>query len=96
MITSTLQTWTVITTALWEKRLNSFIEMFDYGILQDAGKVSAEIMTGYQVETASGFFTVPGCSKILLGVAPFTKNLAPYFSVAIASQIAFLAIAMGE
>ena len=26
-----------------EKRLNSFIEMFDYGILQDAGKVSAEI-----------------------------------------------------
>ena len=25
----------------WEKRLNSFIEMFDYGILQDAGKVSA-------------------------------------------------------
>ena len=27
----------------WEKRLNSFIEMFDYGVLQDAGKVSAEI-----------------------------------------------------
>ena len=27
----------------WEKQLNSFIEMFDYGILQDAGKVSAEI-----------------------------------------------------
>ncbi len=27
----------------WEMRLNSFIEMFDYGILQDAGKVSAEI-----------------------------------------------------
>ncbi|PKY88247.1 hypothetical protein CYJ57_05600 [Falseniella ignava] len=27
----------------WEKRLNSFIEMFEYGILQDAGKVSAEI-----------------------------------------------------
>ena len=27
----------------WAKRLNSFIEMFDYGILQDAGKVSAEI-----------------------------------------------------
>ena len=27
----------------WEKRLNSFIEMFDYGILQDAGKVTAEI-----------------------------------------------------
>ena len=27
----------------WEQRLNSFIEMFDYGILQDAGKVSAEI-----------------------------------------------------
>ena len=27
----------------WEKRLNSFIEMFDYGILEDAGKVTAEI-----------------------------------------------------
>ena len=27
----------------WEKRFNSFIEMFDYGILQDAGKVTAEI-----------------------------------------------------
>lgn len=27
----------------WEMRLNSFIKMFDYGILQDAGKVSAEI-----------------------------------------------------
>ena len=27
----------------WEKRLNSFIEMFDYGILQDAEKVTAEI-----------------------------------------------------
>ena len=27
----------------WEKRLNSFIEMFDYGILQDDGKVTAAI-----------------------------------------------------
>ena len=27
----------------WEKRLNSFIEMFDYGILQDAGTVTAAI-----------------------------------------------------
>ncbi|MDR1581315.1 MAG: virulence RhuM family protein [Synergistaceae bacterium] len=27
----------------WEKRLNAFIELLDYGILQDAGKVSAEI-----------------------------------------------------
>ena len=27
----------------WEKRLNSFIEMFDYGILQDAGRGTAEI-----------------------------------------------------
>lgn len=27
----------------WEKRLNSFIEMFDYSILQDAGKASVEI-----------------------------------------------------
>ena len=27
----------------WERRLNSFIEMLDYGLLKDAGKVSAEI-----------------------------------------------------
>lgn len=27
----------------WETRLNSFIEMFEYGLLSDAGKVSAEI-----------------------------------------------------
>ena len=27
----------------WEQRLNGFIEMFDYGILNDAGKVTAEI-----------------------------------------------------
>lgn len=27
----------------WEGRLNSFIEMFQYGLLKDAGKVSAEI-----------------------------------------------------
>lgn len=27
----------------WEKRLNSFIEMFDYGLLKDSGKISAEI-----------------------------------------------------
>ena len=27
----------------WEKRLNTFIQMFEYGILQDAGKVTAEI-----------------------------------------------------
>lgn len=27
----------------WESRLNSFIEMFEYGLLKDAGKVSAEI-----------------------------------------------------
>lgn len=27
----------------WEKRLNKFIEMFEYGLLQDAGKVTAEI-----------------------------------------------------
>jgi hypothetical protein len=27
----------------WEKRLNSFIEMFEYGLLEDAGKVTAEI-----------------------------------------------------
>ncbi len=27
----------------WETRLNKFIEMFEYGILNDAGKVSAEI-----------------------------------------------------
>ena len=27
----------------WESRLNSFVEMFQYGLLQDAGKVTAEI-----------------------------------------------------
>lgn len=27
----------------WEKRLDSFIEMFEYGILKGSGKVSAEI-----------------------------------------------------
>ena len=27
----------------WEKRLNGFIEMFEYGLLLDAGKVTAEI-----------------------------------------------------
>ena len=27
----------------WETRLNAFIELFDYGLLNDAGKVSAEI-----------------------------------------------------
>ncbi len=27
----------------WEKRLNSFIEMFEYGLLNDSGKVSNEI-----------------------------------------------------
>lgn len=27
----------------WENRLNGFIEMFEYGLLKDAGKVSAEI-----------------------------------------------------
>ena len=32
-----------LTMADWEKRLNSFIEMFEYGLLKDAGKVSAEI-----------------------------------------------------
>lgn len=32
-----------LTMADWEQRLNSFIEMFEYGSLKDAGKVSAEI-----------------------------------------------------
>lgn len=27
----------------WETRLNGFIEMFEYGLLKDTGKVSAEI-----------------------------------------------------
>lgn len=27
----------------WEKRLNGFIKMFEYGLLKDAGKVSAEL-----------------------------------------------------
>ncbi len=32
-----------LTMADWEKRLNGFIQMFEYGLLQDAGKVTAEI-----------------------------------------------------
>lgn len=32
-----------LTMADWESRLNAFIEMFEYGLLRDAGKVSAEI-----------------------------------------------------
>ena len=32
-----------MTMADWEIRLNRFIEMFEYGLLKDAGKVSAEI-----------------------------------------------------
>lgn len=32
-----------LTMADWEKRLNSFIEMFEYGLLKDAGRVTAEI-----------------------------------------------------
>ena len=32
-----------LTMADWEKRLNGFIEMFEYGLLNDAGKVTAEI-----------------------------------------------------
>lgn len=31
----------------WEKRLNSFIEMFEYGLLKDVGKVSTEISKLY-------------------------------------------------
>lgn len=27
----------------WEKRLNTFIEMFEYGLLKDAGRVTTEI-----------------------------------------------------
>lgn len=27
----------------WEQRLNSFIQMFEYGLLKDAGKVTAAI-----------------------------------------------------
>ena len=32
-----------LTMADWETRLNKFIEMFEYGLLQDVGKVSTEI-----------------------------------------------------
>ena len=32
-----------LTVADWEKRLNSFIEMFEYGLLKDSGKVTDEI-----------------------------------------------------
>ena len=33
----------LLTMADWEQRLNRFIEMFEYGMLKDAGKVSAEV-----------------------------------------------------
>ncbi len=32
-----------LTMADWEQRLNSFIHLFEYGLLKDAGRVSAEI-----------------------------------------------------
>lgn len=32
-----------LTMADWETRLNGFIQMFEYGLLKDAGKVSAAI-----------------------------------------------------
>ena len=32
-----------LTMSDWEQRLNTFVEMFEYGVLNDAGKVSAEI-----------------------------------------------------
>ena len=32
-----------LTMADWEQRLNSFINLFEYGLLKDAGRVSAEI-----------------------------------------------------
>lgn len=44
----------------------------------------------------AGSFIVPGCSSTPEGAAPLAKNLAPYSSVAIASPIAFFAIAIGE
>ena len=43
MVTAYLDFAESMTLQDWEKRLNSFIEMFEYGILKDAGKVSAEI-----------------------------------------------------
>lgn len=46
--------------------------------------------------TRDGSFIVPGCSNTPLGAAPFAKNLLPYSSVAIASPMAFFAIAIGE
>ena len=39
-----------MTMADWEKRLNGFLTMWDHEILQDAGKVSAELAKRY-VET---------------------------------------------
>lgn len=36
-----------LTMADWENRLNAFINMFEYGLLKDAGKVSAEIAKLY-------------------------------------------------
>ncbi len=41
----------------WETRLNGFIEMFEYGLLKDAGKVSAEIAK-LHAETEFGKYRV--------------------------------------
>lgn len=46
--------------------------------------------------TLVGSLIVPGCSSTPEGAAPFAKNLLPNSSVAIASPIAFFAIAIGE
>ena len=46
--------------------------------------------------TLAGSLIVPGCSSTPEGAAPFAKNLLPYSSVAIASPMAFFAIAIGE
>ena len=45
--------------------------------------------------TRLGSLMVPGCSKTPEGAAPLAKNFAPYSSVAMASPMAFFAMAMG-
>lgn len=52
----------------WEKRLNGFIEMFDYGILQDAGKASPEIVKLHaetEFENIESFRTDCSCMTLI-------------------------------
>ena len=54
----------------WETRLNGFIEMFEYGLLKDAGNVSAEIakLTRKQSLRSTGCFRTDFLCPILKNI----------------------------